>query len=60
MRLGANYPAGPLEWGERIGLSRIVQTLDALHAEVADGRYRAVPLLRSLAESGGSFFAPRA
>jgi 3-hydroxybutyryl-CoA dehydrogenase len=60
MRLGANYPAGPLEWGERIGLSRIVQTLDALHGEVPDGRYRAVPLLRSLAESGGSFFAPRA
>jgi 3-hydroxybutyryl-CoA dehydrogenase len=60
MRLGANYPAGPLEWGERIGLARIVQTLDALHGEVPDGRYRAVPLLRSLAESGGSFFAPRA
>ena len=60
MRLGANYPAGPLEWGERIGLSGIVQTLDALHAEVPDGRYRAVPLLRSLAESGGSFFAQHA
>ena len=22
MRLGANYPSGPLEWGERIGLTR--------------------------------------
>ena len=60
MRLGANYPSGPLEWGERIGLARVVKTLDGLHAAVPDGRYRVVPLLRSLAERGGSFFAPRA
>ncbi len=60
MRLGANYPSGPLEWGERIGLARVVKTLDGLHAAVPDGRYRVVPLLRSLAERGGSFFAPPA
>lgn len=58
MRLGTNYPSGPLEWGERIGLAHVVGTLDALHALVPDGRYRVVPLLRSLAESRGSFFAP--
>ena len=57
MRLGTGYPSGPLEWGERIGLSHVVHTLDALHAAVPDGRYRVVPLLRALAESGGSFFA---
>jgi len=33
-------------------------TLDALHAVVPDGRYRVVPLLRSLAERDGSFFEP--
>ena len=60
MRLGANYPSGPLEWGEGIGLARVVKTLDALHAAVPDGRYRIVRLLRSLAERGGSFFATRA
>jgi 3-hydroxybutyryl-CoA dehydrogenase len=61
MRLGTNYPSGPLEWGERIGLAHVVGTLDALHAQVPDGRYRVVPLLRSLAERHGSFFfAPRA
>ncbi|MEO8251528.1 MAG: 3-hydroxyacyl-CoA dehydrogenase NAD-binding domain-containing protein [Chloroflexota bacterium] len=60
MRLGANYPSGPLEWGERIGLAGVVKTLDGLHASVPDGRYRVVPLLRSLAERGESFFAPRA
>jgi 3-hydroxybutyryl-CoA dehydrogenase len=58
MRLGTGYPSGPLEWGERIGLSHVVHTLDALHAATPDGRYRVVPLLRTLAEGGGSFFAP--
>lgn len=56
MRLAANWPDGPLAWGERIGLASVVHTLDALHAAVPDGRYRVVPLLRSLALSGGSFF----
>jgi 3-hydroxybutyryl-CoA dehydrogenase len=60
MRLGTNYPSGPLEWGERIGLSHVVRLLDALHAAEPDGRYRVVPLLRSLAEQGGSFFTPPA
>ena len=59
MRLGANYPSGPLEWGERIGLIQMVRTLDTLDARDPDGSYRVVPLLRSLAESDGSFFAPR-
>ncbi len=58
MRLGTNYPSGPLEWGERIGLAHVVGTLDVLHALVPDGRYRVVPLLRSLAERNGSFFEP--
>jgi 3-hydroxybutyryl-CoA dehydrogenase len=58
MRLGTNYPSGPLEWGERIGLSHVVHTLDALHAAEPDGRYRVVPLLRAMAERGESFFSP--
>lgn len=56
MRLGMNFPNGPLEWGERIGLERIVRTLEQLHGAVPDGRYRVVPLLRSLVERRGSFF----
>jgi 3-hydroxybutyryl-CoA dehydrogenase len=59
MRLGTNWPDGPLAWGERIGLSSVVHTLDALHAAVPDGRYRTVPLLRSLAETSTSFFGAR-
>ena len=57
MRLGTNWPEGPLAWGERIGLSSVVHSLDALHATVPDGRYRVTPLLREVADAGGSFFA---
>jgi 3-hydroxybutyryl-CoA dehydrogenase len=59
MRLASNWPEGPLAWGERIGLPSIVHTLDALHAVVPDGRYRVEPLLRALADRGGSFAESR-
>ena len=58
MRLATNWPDGPLAWGERIGLSSVVRSLDALHASVPDGRYRVTPLLRYLADGGRSFFSP--
>ena len=56
MRLGTNYPSGPLEWCERIGLGHVVHILDALHGEVPDGRYRVIPLLRQISEQSASFF----
>ncbi len=56
MRLGTNWPRGPLTWGEEQGLERTVTALDALAATAPDARYAVVPLLRSLAGSGGSFF----
>ena len=57
MRLATNWPDGPLAWGQRLGLPSVVQTLDALHATEPDGRYRVVPSLRLLADSGGAFLA---
>jgi 3-hydroxybutyryl-CoA dehydrogenase len=57
MRLAGNWPEGPLAWGERIGLSSVVHSLDALHASVPDGRYRVSPILRELADGRRSFFA---
>jgi len=49
MRLGFNYPRGPLEWGEEIGYDNVLTTLDALHRELGEERYRAAPLLRRVA-----------
>jgi 3-hydroxybutyryl-CoA dehydrogenase len=52
MKLGFNYPRGPLEWGADIGYARVLGVLDALHRELGEERYRAAPLLRRLAVEG--------
>jgi 3-hydroxybutyryl-CoA dehydrogenase len=49
MRLGFNYPRGPLEWGAEIGFARVLAVLDGLRAELGEERYRAAPVLRSMA-----------
>lgn len=50
MKLGTNYPYGPFEWGERIGLSGVVKVLKGAQEECGDGRYRVCRLL--LEQSG--------
>lgn len=45
MRLGANYPLGPLAWGDVIGLDVVLGVLRGLHAEYGEDRYRPCPLL---------------
>jgi 3-hydroxybutyryl-CoA dehydrogenase len=46
MRLGTNYPHGPLEWGDQIGASKIVATLEELDQAQPTGRYRVADRLR--------------
>jgi 3-hydroxybutyryl-CoA dehydrogenase len=46
MRLGVNYPLGPLAWGERISTPYVRDLLDALHAWYPTGRYAPCPELR--------------
>jgi 3-hydroxybutyryl-CoA dehydrogenase len=58
MRYGANYPIGPLEWGDRIGTERVRQVLDAIEDRYRDGRYRPCLWLRSRA--GRSLRGPAA
>ncbi|MGH2606074.1 MAG: 3-hydroxyacyl-CoA dehydrogenase family protein, partial [Anaerolineales bacterium] len=53
MRLGTNYPHGPLEWGEAIGWRRILGVLEHLGRETGEERYRAAPWLRRKARSEG-------
>jgi 3-hydroxybutyryl-CoA dehydrogenase len=48
MKLGVNYPRGPLEWGADLGFGWICEVLDNLENHYRDGRYRASPLLRKL------------
>ena len=52
LRLGFNYPRGPLEWADQIGLEHVVATLDALYEELHEERYRVAPLLRRMVAEG--------
>lgn len=51
MKLGTNYPYGPFEWGERIGLQNICALLEKLRQK--ESRYQIAPLL--LKEAGTNF-----
>jgi len=53
MRLGVNYPQGPLAWAGRWGLRTVLATLDELESWYRDGRYRASPLLRRAVLTNG-------
>ena len=52
MRLGANYPRGPLEWADQIGVDFVYAVLQGLRAEQGEDRYRACPLLRKMVLAG--------
>ena len=55
MRLGVNYPRGPLAWAEAIGLERVRDVLDHLARTYGEDRYRASWLLRRKALAKRSF-----
>ncbi|MCH0538696.1 3-hydroxyacyl-CoA dehydrogenase [Streptomyces sp. MUM 203J] len=39
MRLGVNYPVGPLAWGEQVGYAHVCSLLEKLHTRYPTGRY---------------------
>lgn len=57
MKLGTNYPKGPLAWCDELGAYTICAILEALQVEYGHGRYKIAPLLRLHAESGKKFYA---
>ncbi|TCP56048.1 3-hydroxybutyryl-CoA dehydrogenase [Tumebacillus sp. BK434] len=56
MRLGTNYPHGPLEWADQIGVEQVVAVLQGVFAEQGDDRYRPAPLLQRMAKAGRRFY----
>ncbi|HFZ1086632.1 3-hydroxyacyl-CoA dehydrogenase [Klebsiella oxytoca] len=49
MRLGVNYPLGPLAWGESLGWGRVLRLLENLQQHYGEERYRPCSLLRQKA-----------
>lgn len=49
MRLGVNYPHGPLAWGESLGWQRVLRLLENLQQHYGEERYRPGSLLRQKA-----------
>ena len=45
MKLGTNYPFGPFEWAQRIGVKNVCKLLMAVYNDTQDQRYRVSSLL---------------
>lgn len=56
MKLGTNYPFGPFEWADKIGVKHVYETLEAVYQDTHDERYKICPLLRTLYLKNGSFY----
>lgn len=52
MKLGTNYPHGPLAWADHIGLDAILGVMTGLFNEWGDDRYRPSPLLKRMVLAG--------
>ncbi|MDP3844773.1 MAG: 3-hydroxyacyl-CoA dehydrogenase PaaH [Oxalobacteraceae bacterium] len=52
MRLGVNYPCGPLAWADSVGLSKISEVLANLGQAYGEDRYRISPLIQQKVFSG--------
>lgn len=46
MKLGTNYPFGPFEWCDKIGITIVFETLNAIYDDTKDERYKICPLLK--------------
>lgn len=52
MKKGTNYPFGPLEWADEVGIDQILAILTGLYREIGEDRYRPAPLLRKMGYAG--------
>lgn len=56
MKLGTNYPFGPLEWADRLGVELVYNTLAALQRDFGEDRYRPHPLLKEMVHLNKKFY----
>ncbi len=56
MKLGTNYPYGPLEWADRIGIELVYNILASLQRDLGEDRYRPHPLLKEMIDLKRNFY----
>ncbi|WP_018130688.1 3-hydroxyacyl-CoA dehydrogenase family protein [Effusibacillus pohliae] len=52
MRKGTNYPLGPLEWADQVGVDEIYAIVCGLYRNLCEDRYRPAPILRKMVHAG--------
>lgn len=50
MKLGTNWPKGPLEWADETGIDNVVEKLEEMKDEFGDDRYEPNPFLKKKVE----------
>jgi len=55
MKLGTNYPKGPFEWANDIGIIDVYETLNAIYEDTKDERYKICPLIKTHYLNGEPF-----
>jgi 3-hydroxybutyryl-CoA dehydrogenase len=55
MKLGTNYPKGPFEWANLIGVENVYNLLQAMYEDTKEERYKVCPLLKTKYLEGKSF-----
>jgi len=58
VKLGLNYPQGPLEWGDALGPDVVLRILEGMHDFYGDPRYRPSPWLKRRAGLGVALRTP--
>ena len=56
MKLGTNYPFGPFEWADQIGIKNVYEVIHALYEDTRDERYKICPLLKKKYLSEAKFY----
>ncbi len=56
MKLGTNYPFGPFEWCDKIGVENVYETLEAIYHDTHDERYKVCPLLKTKYLKGENWY----
>ena len=53
---GVNYPKGLLYWADEIGIETIFQTLNNLHINYCEDRYRPSPIFKKMLKENNKFY----